>query len=217
MRCAPESQWGANAGLQGTREWLEAIKAKHGMSYADLWTFAGATAVEQMGGPVIPWRAGRTDTTGPTEEPDGRLPNADMGCTRATGGHIRDIFGRMGFNDQEIVALSGAHALGRCHENASGYWGPWTYSETNFSNEYFRLLLDETWAVKKTHQGKPWTGPMQYETKDGAIMMLPSDLMLVQDPEFKKYVVMYKDNEELFKKDFAAAFSKLLELGVNFK
>lgn len=98
----------------------------------------------------------------------------------------------MGFNDQEIVALSGAHALGRCHENASGYWGPWTYSETNFSNEYFRLLLDETWAVKKTHQGKPWTGPMQYETKDGAIMMLPSDLMLVQDPEFKKYVVMYK-------------------------
>jgi hypothetical protein len=27
--------------------------------------------------------------------------------------HIRQIFNRMGFNDQEIVALSGAHALGR--------------------------------------------------------------------------------------------------------
>ena len=40
--------------------------------------------------------------------PDGRLPDASKGPP-----HIRDIFYRMGFNDQEIVALSGAHALGR--------------------------------------------------------------------------------------------------------
>lgn len=26
--------------------------------------------------------------------------------------HLRDVFYRMGFNDQEIVALSGAHSLG---------------------------------------------------------------------------------------------------------
>jgi Peroxidase len=26
---------------------------------------------------------------------------------------LREVFGRMGFNDQEIVALSGAHAIGR--------------------------------------------------------------------------------------------------------
>ncbi len=26
---------------------------------------------------------------------------------------LRDVFYRMGFNDKEIVALSGAHALGR--------------------------------------------------------------------------------------------------------
>ncbi len=47
-----------------------------------------------------------------------------------------------GFNDQEIVALSGAHALGRCHEDASGYWGPWTNAESSFSNDYFRLLKE---------------------------------------------------------------------------
>ncbi len=41
--------------------------------------------------------------------PDGRLPDAAKGPP-----HLRDIFYRMGFNDQEIVALSGAHALGRC-------------------------------------------------------------------------------------------------------
>lgn len=32
----------------------------------------------------------------------------------------------MGFNDQEIVALSGAHTLGRCHADRSGFVGPWT-------------------------------------------------------------------------------------------
>ena len=29
--------------------------------------------------------------------------------------HLRDVFHRMGFSDQEIVALSGAHSLGFCH------------------------------------------------------------------------------------------------------
>ena len=45
-------------------------------------------------------------------------------------------------------------------------------------------------------------------------MMLPGDLALVQDPSFKTYVDMYASNEELFFKDFAAAFQKLQELGV---
>ena len=71
------------------------------------------------------------------------------------------IFYRMGFDDRDIVALSGAHALGRCHEEASGYWGPWTFAETTFSNEYFRLLLEETWTLKTTHNGRKWKGPDQ--------------------------------------------------------
>ena len=77
---------------------------------------AGATAVEQMGGPEIPWRPGRKDSNKPTTVPDGRLPAADSGCTAADVKHLRDIFYRMGFNDKEIVCLAGAHAVGRCHE-----------------------------------------------------------------------------------------------------
>jgi len=61
-------------------------------------------AIEQMGGPEIPWRAGRKDAPAPTAStatlPNGRLPNADMGCPSATNSHVRDIFGRMGFNDR---------------------------------------------------------------------------------------------------------------------
>ncbi|RYH06232.1 hypothetical protein EON65_43130, partial [archaeon] len=130
MRYSPESDWGANKGLKGARDLLEAIRQKHpGLTTADLWTLAGATAIEAMGGPVVPWRSGRTDAP-PNDTkktlPDGRLPNANMGNPAATNSHIRDIFGRMGFNDREIVALIGAHALGRCHVEASGFWGPWT-------------------------------------------------------------------------------------------
>ena len=39
----------------------------------------------------------------------------------------------MGFNDQEIVALSGAHAVGRCHTDRSGFDGPWSFSPVTFS------------------------------------------------------------------------------------
>lgn len=183
------------------------------------WCYPVAVAIEHMGGPAIPWRAGRKDvaSVGPTTAlPDGRLPNADMGCPSASNGHIRDIFGRMGFNDREIVALCGAHAIGRCHTNASGFWGPWTRAETTFSNDYFVQLLQEKWTEKKTHEGKPWTGPRQFESKDGAIMMLPADLWLLEDKEFRKYVELYAKDEQAFFNDFSAAFSKLLELGVKF-
>jgi cytochrome c peroxidase len=64
-----------------------------------------------MGGPQIAWRPGRSDAAdGKQCPPDGRLPDATKDQR-----HVRDIFYRMGFNDQEIVALCGAHALGKCH------------------------------------------------------------------------------------------------------
>jgi len=216
MRFPPESNWGANAGLATARTFLDGVKKKHNISYADLWTFAGGVAVEHMGGPFIPWRAGRSDSDKGTVVPDGRLPGANAGCPAATNSHIRDIFYRMGFNDQEIVALIGAHAVGRCHLDASGFWGPWTFAESTFSNEYFRLLVEEKWTEKKTHEGKPWKGPLQYENKDGTLMMLPADLWLLQDKEFKKYVELYAKDEAKFFQDFAAAFTKLMELGVEF-
>ncbi len=79
--------------------------------------------MESMGGPTIPFRFGRPDhTDGEKSPPDGRLPDADKGSPLATAAHLRDIFYRMGFDDKGIVALSGAHALGRCHEDASGFW-----------------------------------------------------------------------------------------------
>jgi len=184
---------------------LEPLKAKYpSISYADLYTFSGVVAAEYMGCPTISWKAGRTDASdGSSCPPNGRLPDAAQGAA-----HVRDVFYRMGFNDREIVALIGAHSLGRCHIENSGFDGPWTRDPYGFDNDFFRLLLEETWSIR------PNFTPMQYENKDKDLMMLPADMSLVFDPIFKQYVELYAKDGDLFGKDFAAAFGKLLELGV---
>jgi len=208
MRFDPEGSHGANAGLAVARGHLEKVKQKHpGITYADLWSLAGVVAVESLGGPKIKWRPGRSDKPDKSHcTPDGRLPDASQGAQ-----HLRDIFYRMGLNDKEIVALAGAHALGRCHPDRSGYSGPWTNSPTVFSNDFFVQLLNNKWTKKK------WNGPFQYEDPSGHLMMLPADMALVHDPEFKKYVELYAKDQDLFFKDFAEAFEKLEELGVKFQ
>jgi cytochrome c peroxidase len=206
MRFAPESGHGANAGLNLARDFLEPIKKKFPeISYADLWTLAGVVAIEHMGGPSIPWKSGRSDhADGKLSAPDSNLPNASL-----KQDHVRSVFYRMGFNDREIVALLGCHCLGRCHTDRSGYHGPWTRAPTTVSNMFYKELLNNKWRKKN------WKGPVQYEDEaTGEIMMLPSDLALIEDPEFKKYVELYAEDEDLWMKDFSDAFGKLIELGV---
>ena len=48
------------------------------------------------------------------------------------------------------------------------------------------------------HEGKPWTGPDQFEDSTGKLMMLPVDLMLIMEPAFKKYVEVYAKDEDKF-------------------
>ena len=207
MRFAPEGDHGANAGLIAARNFLEPVKAKNPwITYSDLWILGGVCAIQEMQGPVIPYRPGRSDRDASACTPDGRLPDAAQGSN-----HLRNIFGRMGFNDQEIVALSGAHALGRCHTDRSGFDGPWTFSPTVLTNDYFRLLVEEKWQWKK------WNGPAQYEDKTTkSLMMLPTDMALIQDKKMLPYVQKYAKDNDAFFKDFSAVVLKLFELGVPF-
>ena len=113
MRFEPESADGANAGLNIERDiLLPCKKAFPELSYADIWTLAGSVAIEFCGGPEIDHIFGRVDAANGGACPAvGRLPDAAQGAA-----HLRDVFYRMGFNDEDIVALSGAHTLGRCHK-----------------------------------------------------------------------------------------------------
>jgi cytochrome c peroxidase len=122
--------------------------------------------------------------------------------------HLRSIFYRMGFNDQEIVCLSGAHALGRCHERASGYTGPWTRTPTTFTNAYYILLRTLQWVPKV------WDGPFQYvDARNGRLMMLPTYVALLEDGVFSEWVEIYANDAARFFADFSTVFQKLTELG----
>lgn len=205
MRFEPESTDPDNAGLSIIRDLLLPIKLAHPeISHADLYAFAGCVAIEFLGGPKIPFNFGRTDdNTGSRCPANGRLPDALKGAD-----HLRDVFGkRMGFSDREIVALSGAHTLGRTHRVRSGFDGPWTTKPLVFDNEYFVNLLYREWTRRE------WDGPEQYEDESRRLMMLPSDLALIKDPQFKEYVELYAKDQSVFFKDFANAFAKLLALG----
>ncbi|KAI1131107.1 heme peroxidase [Nemania abortiva] len=228
MRYEAEGGDPANAGLQHARAFLEPVKAAHPwITYADLWTLAGTVAIEAMGGPRIPWAGGRTDFGESEAEqaripPRGRLPDGAQGAA-----HLRVVFGRMGFDDREIVALSGAHNLGRCHADRSGFDGKWVHNPTRFSNQYFRLLLANEKEWKRTtldngveqfvYEEEQEEGADQSDgevEKEERLMMLPTDMSLLSDPVFRQWVEIYAADKDRFFADFAAVFAKLLELGI---
>lgn len=189
------------------RAFLDPIKAQYpSISYGDLWTLAAYVSLEAMGGPVIEFKPGRKDAiNGQVCPANGRLPDASKNRD-----HIREIFYRMGFNDQEIVALiGGGHTIGKCHKERSGYEGPWTDTPINFTNSFFNELLFVNWKPKN------WTGPLQYEDESGVNMMLPTDMELRYDPIFSNYSQTYANNQTLFFEDFARAYKKLTEFGLD--
>eukprot|EP00244_Chara_vulgaris_P004956 TRINITY_DN19_c0_g4_i4.p1 TRINITY_DN19_c0_g4~~TRINITY_DN19_c0_g4_i4.p1 ORF type:complete len:247 (+),score=41.99 TRINITY_DN19_c0_g4_i4:255-995(+) len=186
IRHTEENSHGANMGLSIALKWIHEFKAKYPiLSYADLIQLAGYAALDVTGGPKIEFTPGRKDVDKCTE--DGRLPDAKKGPS-----HLRDVFHRMGMTDKEIVILSGAHTLGRCHKDRSGFEGPWTTEPLVFDNSYFTELV---------------TGE-----KEGLIQ-LPSDKALIEDPAFRPWVELYAKDENQFFKDYATAHKKLSELG----
>ena len=83
-----------------------------------------------------------------------------------------------------------------------------------FDNQYFVLLKGLKWEEATMVMGKP-AEKFQYKDPSGKLMMLPSDIVLVEDTDFKPYVDKYAADNKVFTKDFASAFSRLLELGCN--
>lgn len=189
IRFAPEKTHGANNGLDIARNMLEPIKKQFpDISYADLYQLASVAAIEYSGGPKIPFRLGRRDALESECTPDGRLPDANKKMD-----HLRDIFYRMGFNDAEVTTLSGAHTLGRAHEDRSGFDGPWTKVPIKFDNSYFVEILKD----------KP----------DNDLLRLTSDMALLDVAETKALCQKYATDQDCFFEDYKKAHQKLSELG----
>eukprot|EP00177_Eucheuma_denticulatum_P000434 GFKZ01000748.1.p1 GENE.GFKZ01000748.1~~GFKZ01000748.1.p1 ORF type:complete len:240 (+),score=30.41 GFKZ01000748.1:302-1021(+) len=190
IRFKPESEYPANAGLNVARDFLEPIKAAFPeVSYADLYQLAGIVAVEVANGPIIPFTPGRQDLTAEFCPPDGTLPGPNQDLSE-----LQKIFNRMGFHDEELVLLSGAHCLGMAHKERSGFEGPWTTEPLVFDNAYYIELLRDP--------------------HNPSLLLLPSDLALLTDPATKALVQKYADDLELFFADYAKAHEKFSKLGM---
>lgn len=205
-----EGTFGANAGLPDVAcGLLKSITDKYvtpgTISNADLWALAANVATEVMGGPAVPTRFGRkdaADSSASVESQAGRLPDGDKGVD-----HLRDIFAPKGFSDKDIVALSGAHTVGKCHADRSGFDGQWTEEHLKFDNSYFTEMLAKEYADETTAQGCPQKKHAATKT-----IMLISDLALLEAP-FREYVELYAKDQDAFFKDYVSAWVKLQENG----
>jgi L-ascorbate peroxidase len=244
IRFDPELSFGANAGLDRAIGYLEKIHKKYpDISWADLIQLGSATAVEMAGGPKIDMTYGRI-SAGPNDAvasesregfggnaglPDA-LPGDDgkFGCGETTAAaHLRNVFGKkMGFTDQEIVAISGAHTIGRAFKERSGAC-PFGYTDSKASKYTKSTCIAR--ADGKEGVGIPggaaWTKNWlkfdnsyynSYSTTDKDLLWFPTDAALHQDAAFKPYFEKYAKDQAAFFADYAKAHKKLSELGSKF-
>jgi L-ascorbate peroxidase len=241
IRFEPEIGFGANAGLSKAVKFLERFKAKHPeVGWADLIQMASACAVEATGGPVIPMRYGRVDATdgsacpGRTSRGTGDnagLPDAmpPFGCGAADAAtHLRNIFNRMGFDDEGIVALSGAHTIGRAFKERSGTVenGYGDESATKYTGGGCPVRHDAASGVGMSG-GKSWTPNwLTFDnsyfihvrsSQDQELVCFPTDAALHQNPGFKPYFDKFAESKDAFFESYARAHQKLSELGSKFE
>lgn len=222
-----EMSFGANAGLPKAKRYLDSFKNKYDIGWADLIQMASALSVEVMGGPIIDMQYGRKDGDAshcaPTDSRDGfathaGLPDAKppFGCGAETPAqHLRNVFTKkMGFNDEEIVALSGAHTIGRTFQTRSGTCkfaeGPG--QGTSFTNKEGMGMMGgmswtKEWLTFDNSYFKDW------QEKHADLQWLPTDECLFTDPGFKVHAERFAKSNEAFFASYASAHKKLSELG----
>jgi len=225
-----ELNYADNAGLAAAVTLLKPVLDTGKITCGDLYTFAGALAISEMQGPDIVWKPGRTCEDKPGPELNHPDPHVNLDATpthNQTMAHARALFTRMGFTDREAVALIGAHGVGSCHPQVSGYVGPWVPQNNRFTNAFFTILvaqINDYAFSENTPGGGAGNGKFQYNVQlnvggggpPRTLMMLPADFGLFHDSSYVTYVNEFAGSQAVFFTAFSSAFQKLLENGVDF-
>ncbi|WP_310535155.1 catalase/peroxidase HPI [Novosphingobium sp.] len=106
------------------------------------------------------------------------------------------------------------------HTITSGIEGAWVNTPTEWSANYFRLLLDYDYELVKSPAGAHQWQPVNQKPEDMApaawdasvkvpTMMTTADMALKMDPEFRVISEKFRTDHEAFKDAFARAWFKL--------
>ena len=146
------------------------------LSLADLIQLGGYTSIQYCGGPTMNFRIGRKDFEQPKSS--NALITTDSTEDRPS---ISRLDG-MELTPQEHVVLMGSYTLGFKNMTDKSKQGRWTMNPYVFDNTYFQeQLLGDKSKYLKTE----------------------ADLELIANPEFKKWVEVYAEDEERFFEDYA--------------
>ncbi|MDX3899614.1 MAG: catalase/peroxidase HPI [Sphingobium sp.] len=106
------------------------------------------------------------------------------------------------------------------HTITSGIEGSWVNTPTEWSENYFRLLLDYDYELVRSPAGAKQWQPIDQKPEDMApaahdpsirvpTMMTTADMALKVDPEFRVISERFRNDHEAFKDAFARAWFKL--------
>jgi hypothetical protein len=171
----------------------------------------------------LPFRYGRVDSYSCDDA--GALPG-----TNYTWSQVNGLFGgRMGMNVKEVVAVMGAHSLGRCEFANSGVDGGWTDSQSSFSNTFYKAMSAAIW--RNDNHSNLWL-----DLSSQTIMLMPDVELLFStntmgegtcaqfnsmqasafcplQSQSSAAFVAYADNIDQFFANYTTAWQKMTEYG----
>ncbi|QKS01125.1 catalase/peroxidase HPI [Sphingomonas sp. CL5.1] len=125
--------------------------------------------------------------------------------------------------DIALQGLGWANANGNgfgAHTVTSGIEGSWVNTPTQWSDNYFRLLLDYEYELVRSPAGAQQWQPINQKPEDMApaahdpskrvpTMMTTADMALKMDPELRVISEKFRNDHEAFRDAFARAWFKL--------
>lgn len=181
----------AHRGLENVIATLDSIYVpfRPRISRADFWYLAANTAIEAAttapangvdsvldptpGTLVLPFSYGRQDLAKCDDA--GALPDANFHWK-----DIKNLFGgRFGMTVPEVVAIMGAHSLGRCSYSESSFEGGWTIWQSSLSNQYFKAFGTALWENK--NQSDVWLNAGKAGQPNPQTIQLTVDVELLFD------------------------------------